>query len=76
MSDSDNQEAEGTTEDVAAPDGLMAAAALEQEQAVEEGETIEHRADAEYEDEPEEKKPMNDLSGFPKSFGMKKKVLT
>ena len=63
MSESDNQEAQGTTEEVAAPDGLMAATALEEEKAVEEGETIEHRADAEVEDKPtEEEMPFSTLS--------------
>jgi len=68
MSESDNQEAEGTTEDVAAPDGLMAAAALEEEQAVEEGQTIEHRADAEPTDEPEEPETYERPEWFPEKF--------
>ena len=34
MSESDNQEVEGTTEEVSAPDGLMAATASEEEKAV------------------------------------------
>lgn len=68
MSESDNQEAEGTTEEVAAPDGLMAAAALDQEKAVEEDETIEHRADAEPTEEPEEPEIYERPEWFPEKF--------
>ena len=68
MSQSDNQEAEGTTEEVAAPDGLMAATALEEEQAVEEGETIEHKADAEPTEEPEEPEVYDRPDWFPEKF--------
>lgn len=68
MSQSDNQEAQGTTEEVAAPDGLMAATALEEEKAVEEGETIEHRADAEVEDQPTEEETLERPEWFPEKF--------
>jgi len=68
MSDSDNQEVEGTTEEVSAPDGLMAATALEEEKAVEEGETIEHRADAEVEDQPAEEETFERPEFIPEKF--------
>ena len=68
MSESDNQEVEGTTEEVSAPDGLMAATALEEEKAVEEGETIEHRADAEVEDQPTEEETFERPDFIPEKF--------
>ncbi len=47
MSESDNQEVEGITEEVAAPDGLMAAAALEADKVDNDGQTLEQRAEPE-----------------------------
>ena len=55
MSQSENQPDAGTTEQ-SAPDGLMAASALAEEQEIEEGQNIEHRAEgdaAEADGEPE-----------------------
>ena len=65
-----DQEVEGTTEAEAAPapDGLMAAAAMEAEQESEEGQTIEHRADAESESEEDESEIYERPEWFPNKF--------
>ena len=68
MSESDNQEVEGITEEVAAPDGLMAAAALEADKVEDEGQTIEHRADAEVEDQPSEEETFERPDFIPEKF--------
>lgn len=71
MSQSDNQQAEGTADE--APDGLMAAAALADEQETDEGTTIDHRADpsadTEQTDEPE---TLERPDWFPEKFWSEK----
>jgi len=62
-----NPEAEGITEE-AAPDGLMASVALEDDKALEEGETIEHRADEEVEGEPTEEETFERPDFIPEKF--------
>ena len=62
-----NPEAEGITEQ-AAPDGLMASVALEDDKALEEGETIEHRADEEVEGEPTEEETFERPDFIPEKF--------
>ena len=62
-----NPEAEGITEE-AAPDGLMASVALEDDKALEEGETIEHRADEEVEGEPTEEETFERPEFIPEKF--------
>lgn len=62
-----NPEAEGITEE-AAPDGLMASVALEDDKALEEGETIEHRADEEVEVEPTEEETFERPEFIPEKF--------
>jgi hypothetical protein len=62
-----NPEAEGITEETA-PDGLMASVALEDDKALEEGETIEHRADEEVEGEPTEEETFERPEFIPEKF--------
>lgn len=67
MSQSDNQQDAGTTEQ-SAPDGLMAATALAEEQETEEGQTIEHRAEPEPSEEESEDTVFDRPDWFPEKF--------
>ena len=67
MSQSENQPDAGTTEQ-SAPDGLMAASALADEQEIEEGQNIEHRAESDAEETDAEPEVFDKPDWFPAKF--------